>query len=131
MTPLTFRRYVLGASLVLLATTLAVSPAPSPDPALLARAKSAFTELEHGRVDRAALTASVNAEYPDAMLEKTKTFFGPLGAPVAWKQAKYGTEDGGRFASYLMTFADGRRFALLFGVDAQGKIDVMTFFPFS
>jgi hypothetical protein len=115
----------------LLATTLAVSPTPSPNPALLARAKTAFADLEQGRVDRSALTASVNAEYTVAMLRQAKSFFGTLGAPVVWAQEKYGAEDGGRYASYVMTFADGRKFSLLFGIDAHGKIDVLTFFPFS
>ncbi|HEV3090252.1 MAG TPA: hypothetical protein VGX91_02290 [Candidatus Cybelea sp.] len=120
-----------GLIVALLATTLAVSPTPSPDPALLARAKTAFAGLEQGRVDRSALTASVNAEYNDAMLEQSRSYFGPLGPPVEWEQVKYGMEDGGRYAGYVMTFADGKKFVLLFGIDGHGKIDVMTFFPFS
>jgi hypothetical protein len=102
---------------------------PSPDPAMLARAKAAFAQLQSGKIDRTLLSSEMNAALTDDKLAAVKGAIGNLGTPVSFEQQRAGTQGDVRYAVYLVTFLNGPRLNFLFGVDPQGKVAGMRLLP--
>ncbi len=102
---------------------------PSPDPAMLARAKAAFAQLQSGKIDRTQLSPEMNAALTDDKLAAVKGAIGNLGTPVSFEQQRTGTQGDVRYAVYLVTFLNGPRLNFLFGVDPQGKVAGMRLLP--
>jgi hypothetical protein len=108
------------------ATTAAT---PSPDPAMLARAKNEFAQLQAGKIDRTTLTTQMSTALTDDKLAIVKTSIGNLGTPVSFDQQRAGTQGDVRYAVYVVTFANGTKLNFLIGVDGQGKIAGMQLMP--
>jgi hypothetical protein len=104
-------------------------PTPSPDPAMLAQAKTVFAQLQNGKLDRTALTTDMNAALTDDKLATVKSSIGTLGAPVSFEQEHAGTQTGVRYGVYLVTFSNGAKLDFLIGIDGQGKIAGMRLTP--
>jgi hypothetical protein len=102
---------------------------PSPDPAMLAQAKTVFAQLQNGKLDRTALTTEMNAALTDDKLATVKSSIGTLGAPVSFEQEHAGTQTGVRYGVYLVTFSNGAKLDFLIGIDGQGKIAGMRLTP--
>jgi hypothetical protein len=111
------------------ATTGAPTASPSPDPAMLARAKAEFAQLQSGTVDRATLTVEMSTALTDDKLATLKSAIGSLGAPVSFEQQRSGTQGGVRYTVYLVAFANGAKLDFIFAVDGQGKIAGMRLMP--
>jgi hypothetical protein len=103
--------------------------APAADPALLARAKAAFAQLQAGVVDRAALTTDMNAALTDDKLATVKGAIGNLGTPVGFDQQSTGTQGDSKYALYLVRFANGQKIDFIFAVDSKGLISGMRLAP--
>lgn len=111
------------------AATTAPTATPSPDPAMLARAKNEFVDLQSGKIDRTTLTTDMSALLTDDKLATVKSGIGNLGAPVSFGQERTGTQGDVRYAVYLVTFANGTKVDFLIGVDGQGKIAALRLTP--
>lgn len=111
------------------AATAAPTATPSPDPAMLARAKTAFAQLQSGKIDRTTLTTEMSAALTDDKVASVESSIGNLGAPVSFDQQRTGTQGDVRYAVYLVTFRNGAKLNFLIGVDAQGKIAGMRVMP--
>jgi len=112
-----------------LAPMPAATATPSPDPALLARAKNEFAQLQSGKIDRTTLTTDMSTLLTDDKLATVKSAFGNTGAPVSFEQQRTGTQGDVRYAVYLVTFASGTKVDFLIGVDGQGKIAALRLTP--
>jgi len=99
------------------------SATPTTDPAMLARAKTVFSQLQQGKVDRSQLATGVNGNLTDATIVNAQSLIGKLGAPVSFIQDRAGTQGNVNFAIYTLTFEDGKKLDFLFAVDTQGKIE--------
>lgn len=107
----------------------APTPAPraSTDPALLARAKSVFAQLQGGKVDRSELAANgPNGNMTDATLANAQKMIGGLGAPVSFVQQQSSSQGGVSAAIYVVTFKNGEKVDFLFALDSQGKVEGMS-----
>jgi len=111
------------------ATTGAPTTTPSPDPAMLAAAKTAFAALQSGKVDRTTLTAEMSTALTNDKLATLKGAIGNLGTPVSFDQQRAGTQGNVRFAVYLVTFANGTKLNFLIGIDEHGKIAGLRLMP--
>ena len=102
----------------------AAMPAPtaSTDPAMLARAKKVFAQVQSGKIDRSELAPSANGSLTDDRLASAKAMVGNLGAPVSFVQKTAGAQGDVNFAIYLLAFKNGKKLDFLFAVDKQGKI---------
>ena len=60
----------------------------------LARAKTVFEGLQHGRIDRALFTSNANAYFSDAALADFAAGLGPLGPPQEFEQASQSLRGG-------------------------------------
>jgi hypothetical protein len=106
-------------------------PSASPDPTLLARAKSTFVALQSGKLDRSQLAANgPNGNMTDATIANAQKAIGGLGPPVSFVQQQYqqgsGSQGNVSAAIYVVTFKNGEKIDFLFAVDAQGKIEGMS-----
>jgi hypothetical protein len=101
----------------------ATTAAPTADPAMLAKAKNWFAQLQAGAIDRSQLATSANGNLTDATIANAKSALAGLGAPVGFVQQQAGTQGSINYAIYLVTFQDGRKLNFLFAVDQQGKIE--------
>jgi hypothetical protein len=104
-------------------------PTPSPDPAMLAQAKTVFAQLQSGKLDRTALTTEMSTALTDDKLATVKSSIGTLGPPVSFEQEHAGTQTGVRYGVYLVTFSNGTKLDFLIGIDGQGKIAGMRLTP--
>jgi len=111
------------------AVTAAPTATPSPDPAMLARAKNEFAQLQSGKIDRTTLTTEMSTALTDDKLAALKVAIGNLGTPVSFDQQRAGTRGDVRYAVYLVTFANGTKLDFLIGIDGQGKIAGMQLMP--
>jgi hypothetical protein len=102
---------------------------PSPDPAMLARAKNEFAQLQSGKIDRTLLSTEMSAALTDDKVASVKSSIGSLGAPVSFEQQRSGTQGDVRYAVYLVTFTNGSKLDFLIGVDGQGKVAGMRLLP--
>ncbi|HEY6485925.1 MAG TPA: hypothetical protein VIX83_06050 [Candidatus Cybelea sp.] len=98
------------------------APTPTPNPAMIAQAKSIFTQLQGGTVDRSLLEPTMSSALTDDKLSAIKGSIGSLGAPVSFDQQNAGLQGDLTYAVYLLTFKDGTKLQLLDVVDKQGKI---------
>ena len=102
-------------------------PSSSPDPTLLARAKSTFVALQSGKLDRSALaTGGPNGNMTDATIANAQKMIGGLGPPVSFVQQQSSSQGSVSAAIYVVTFKNGEKIDFLFAVDAQGKIEGMS-----
>jgi hypothetical protein len=100
----------------------AANATAQPDPAMIARAKSWFTQIQSGKVDRSQLETGANGNLTDATLSNAKTVVGALGPPVSFVQQQTGSQGGISYGIYLLTFKNGQKLDFLFAVDRDGKI---------
>lgn len=103
--------------------------APNPNDAMLARAKTAFAQLQNGTLDRSTLDAQMNAALTDDKVSAVKATIGTLGTPTSFVEVRSGTQGGYPYTVYALTFANGTKMGLIFAVDAQGQIAGMQLTP--
>jgi hypothetical protein len=94
----------------------------APNPAMLARAKTVFAQLQAGKVDRSQLAPGPNANFTETTIANAQKMVGDLGKPVGFVQQQATTQGGVAAAIYLVTFKNGEKVDFLFAVDSQGKI---------
>jgi hypothetical protein len=99
------------------------SAAPTTDPAMLARAKSWFAQLQAGKIDRSQLADKANNTLTDANVSNAASVIGNLGTPVSFVQQQAGSQGNINYAVYLLTFKNGKKINFFFAVDTQGKIE--------
>jgi len=105
------------------------APAATANPALMARAKVWFGELQTGKIDRSQLATAANGALTDSQLAQVKKMIGGLGAPVSFVQQQEMSQGGFTYAVYMLTFADGTKMNFAFGVDAQGNVAGLRLMP--
>jgi hypothetical protein len=103
--------------------------APTPNDAMLGRAKTAFAQLQSGTLDRSTLDEQMNAALTDDKVGAVKAAIGSLGTPVSFVEIRTGSQGGYPFAVYALTFANGTKMDLIFALDGQGKIAGMQLIP--
>jgi len=99
------------------------SPAPSASSAMLARAKSVFSQLQAGKVDPSQLTPQMKA-VSEAQLKSAQSSIAH-GSPVAFEQTQSFSQGDYTYAVYLVTFADGAKVNFVLALDSQGKVASM------
>lgn len=99
------------------------SAAPTTDPAMLARAKSWFAQLQAGKIDRSQLADKANSTLTDANISNAQSVIGNLGTPVSFVQQQAGSQGNINYAVYMLTFKNGKKINFFFAVDTQGKIE--------
>ncbi|HXO16913.1 MAG TPA: hypothetical protein VN909_01960 [Candidatus Dormibacteraeota bacterium] len=105
----------------------AATPAASPDPALLRKAESVFTQLQTGKLDRSELaTGGPNGNMTDAAIANAQKMVGGFGPPVSFVAQQTSSQGGVSAAIYLITFKNGQKVNFLFAVDSQGKVQGMS-----
>jgi hypothetical protein len=97
--------------------------APTTDPAMLARAKSWFGQLQSGKIDRSQLATKANGALTDATVSNAQSILGGLGTPVSFVQQQSGTQGSISYAMYLLTFPNGKKLNFFFAVDSAGKVE--------
>lgn len=95
---------------------------PAPNPALLARAKTVFAQLQAGKIDRSQLATNANANFTNATVANAQKMVGSLGKPVSFAQQQATTQGNVSAAIYVVTFKNGQKVDFLFALDSQGKI---------
>jgi D-alanyl-D-alanine carboxypeptidase len=70
----------------------------------LARARTVFEGLQHGRIDRGLFTANANAYFSEAALTDFAAGLGPLGTPQEFEQANQSLRGGMTARSYRIRF---------------------------
>jgi hypothetical protein len=103
--------------------------APTPNVAMMARAKTAFAQLQSGTLDRSTLDAQMNAALTDDKVSAVKAAIGTLGTPTSFVEVRSGTQGGYPYTVYALTFANGTKMGLVFAVDGQGQIAGMQLTP--
>ncbi len=101
----------------------APSAAPTADPAMLARAKDWFAQLQSGKVDRSELAMTANAALTDAKIATVSQAIGGLGSPASFVQTSAGQQGNISYAIYVLTFGNGTKLNFFFAVDSQGKVE--------
>jgi hypothetical protein len=97
--------------------------AATTDPAMLARAKSWFAQLQSGKIDRSQLATKANGALTDATVSNAQNILAGLGTPVTFVQQQAGSQGNISYAIYLLTFQNGRKLNFFFAVDSQGKVE--------
>ncbi|MBV8066466.1 MAG: hypothetical protein JO113_00710 [Candidatus Eremiobacteraeota bacterium] len=92
------------------------------NPAMLAKAKTVFAELQAGKIDRSLLSAEGNSNLSDAEIADAQKMIGTLGKPVSFVQQQIVTRQNFTAAIYLVTFKNGKKIDFGFAVDDQGEI---------
>jgi len=100
----------------------APSAAPTADPAMLARAKSWFAQLQAGKIDRSQLGTTANTALTDAKIATVAQAISALGSPATFVQTSAGQQGNISYAIYLLTFGNGTKLKFFFAVDSQGKV---------
>ena len=91
------------------------------DPAITARAKDWWTQLQTGQVDRSHLTPTFAALLTPAFLAQIKGTLAALGTPSAWTFTGSRTVPGVVIYSYRIRVADGEH-TLDIGLTPDGRI---------
>jgi hypothetical protein len=99
---------------------------PTPNPELLARAKSTFAQLQAGTVNPSQLAAGPNGAMSAQAIANAKNLVGNLGPPVSFVAQQQENSGSVSAAIYLVTFKNGEKVDFLFAVDSQGKIEGMS-----
>lgn len=97
----------------------------TPSPAMVARAKSAFVQLQSGTVDRSQLTGGPYSNMTEATVANAEKMVGGLGKPVSFVPQQTGSQNGITYSIFLVTFKNGEKVDFLFAVDGNGKITSM------
>lgn len=101
--------------------------AATPDPALLARAKKIFAQLQAGKLNPSELAmGGPNGNMTEATIANAQKMVGDLGAPVSFVQQQTSSQGGVSAAIYVLTFKNGKKIDFLFAVDSQGKVEGMS-----
>jgi hypothetical protein len=98
------------------------SNTPSPNPQMLAQAKSWFTQLQAGKIDRSQLAPGMASSLTDEQVTNVSAQIKSLGTPVTFEQQQTMTQNGVNYAVYLLTFGDSKKLDFIFAVDGQGKV---------
>jgi|SRR5579871_1827971 len=101
----------------------APAAAATADPAMLARAKNWFGQLQAGKIDRSQLTTTANTALTDDKIAGVSQAISGLGSPASFVQTSGGQQGNVSYAIYLLTFANGTKLNLFFAVDSQGKVE--------
>ena len=94
----------------------------TPNPALLAKAKNWFGQLQAGQIDREQMESGPNANLNDATISNAQRMIGDLGKPISFVQQRTGSQGGVTYAIYLVTFKNCEKVDFLFAVDHEGKV---------
>ncbi len=97
--------------------------APTADPAMLARAKNWFAQLQAGKIDRSQLATTANTALTDAKIATVAQGISALGSPVTFVQTSAGQQGNITYAIYVLTFGNGTKLNFFFAVDSQGKVE--------
>jgi CubicO group peptidase (beta-lactamase class C family) len=88
--------------------TLLFAPMTDPDAAVaLTRARSLFTSLQTGTIDRATMTPALNDYFSDAVLKDFAASLGPLGNALEFTQSSF--EDRGGMTNRVFKIKAGAR----------------------
>jgi hypothetical protein len=126
---------LLSAALVFGAVAAAppASPAPAatptPDPVILARARTMFAQLQQGKIDRTQLDEQANSTIDDATIKRAHDAVVPLGKPVTFEQQNVFVRDGISNYVYLVTFGGTQSLDFGFLLDSAGKVAGMAILP--
>ena len=90
--------------------------------AMLERARSVFTGLQKGQIDRSLFTVNANAYFDDAALKDFAASLGPLGAPVEFAEQSRSLRGGMTFVSYRIRGSQATVVATTF-VTPDGKLE--------
>lgn len=107
----------------------AAAPAQTPDASLMARAKSWFSQLQTGKVDRSQLATAVNGALTDAQVQQAKQMIGGLGAPTSFVQKQEMSQGGNTVGVYHLTFPNGSTMDFAFAIDSEGKVSGLRLIP--
>lgn len=94
----------------------------APNPALLAKARVWFANLQAGHINRSQLEVNENANMSDETVAKAQHLIGSLGKPLTFVQKRSGSQAGVTYGIYLVTFKNGQQIDFLFALDDQGKV---------
>ena len=70
----------------------------------LATARKVFSELQHGRIDRSLFTADANSYFSEQAVKDFAFSLGPLGAPLDFRQTRFGLRGGMDVRVYSVKF---------------------------
>ena len=71
----------------------------------LGEAKTIFTGLQQGKIDRSRFTSNANAYFSDQALKDLASSLGPLGKPTEFSEVAEGSRGGMTFHRYRVQFA--------------------------
>jgi cytochrome c1 len=100
----------------------------SPNPQVLARAKSWFAQLQAGKIDRSQLAPGMD-KLTDEQVANVSSQIKSLGTPVTFEQQQTMTQAGNTITAYLLTFGNGQKLTFYFAVDGQGKVSGLQLRP--
>jgi hypothetical protein len=111
------------------ASTAAPAPTatPTPDAAMLARAKTWFTQLQAGKIDRSQLAPGLSIT--DDQVQKVAAQIRSLGAPVTFVQEQAMSQGGVNYAMYLLTFGNASKLDFAFAVNSVGQVAGLRIMP--
>ena len=101
---------------------------PSSDPAVTARAKDWLHRAQTGTIDRAQLTAQMNAALTDDLMKQVEVQLAPLGDPIDFALVDMRSVAGSNVYLYKAQFKSSRLEELL-SIDESGKINGLRFLP--
>jgi hypothetical protein len=105
------------------------SATPSPNPQMLAQAKSWFAQLQAGKIDRSQLAPGMGTSLSDQQVQDASSKIKSLGTPVTFEQQQTMTQAGNTITAYLLTFGNGQKLTFYFAVDSQGKVSGLQLRP--
>jgi hypothetical protein len=111
------------------ATPSAHAPTPTPDPAIVSRAKLLFSQLQAGKLDRSQLDETAASNITEDKVKQAQGVIGPLGAPVTFEQQYIFVREGVTAYVYLLTFGNGTKYDFSMDVDGKGKIAGLLLLP--
>ncbi len=97
------------------------SSAPSPNAAMMERAKGFFHRIVTGDIDRSELTPQMNDALTNEMIKQVAAQVAPLGEPTSFQQIQSGRQGGSEYYVYVVTFPSGDRWNYLFVYDPVAK----------
>ncbi|MGB8966893.1 MAG: hypothetical protein WCB99_14750, partial [Candidatus Cybelea sp.] len=100
---------------------------PTPDAAMLARAKTLFTQLQAGKIDRSQLAPGLSIT--DDQVQKVAAQIRGLGAPVSFVQQQAMSQGGVNYAMYLLTFGNATKLDFAFAVNSAGQVAGLRIMP--
>jgi len=120
---------IFGAVAASPAPPSASTASPAPDPAILARAKAMFAQIQTGKIDRSQLDAQANETIDDATIKRARDAVAALGTPVTFEQQNVFVRQGISNYVYLVTFGGGQSLDFGFFLDSAGKVAGMAILP--